>query len=985
MSEILKYLESHQKQFDATITEAYTSEADESQQRALMQSVKILKEVEMLIERKRQAQKFLNEKNLGAGFSDSQQAKGDSQDISFLSDSSLHKIEKLSEQTNNMVVQYNIMRIFDLVLKGKLINIEQKDTSDLIYFINNIFLLHDLMVGTSIARRMVQRSKALLNYVLKRKDINEDQEEEIKELLALPNLKGSDAFNDFENQTFEIKRLCKSTNIPDKISGIQQLSEKLTQCLTLQEQLSLFSSKCQAIIKSMIRDIKEGDKEIFNTLSNFLTAMIFDTEYLVEIDKDILSQTLNGRDYINADVQGGQIDTSKETILYQLTEQKEALEQSEGLYSSIALIINFFLSFPKNINLQSTVLTVFKRLYNSFHVYRKNLEDPIIMVLINIHHKFNELQQNKSYLNRAKAAASSGQQEQEDQKIEESYIEAQKFVNYLISSDETEATFKEKIFSRKELQSYLAAESLEKHKPNPKCLSIQKYGEFNIKVGYPQLQEIGAGANFFQMIEVEEPNSIIFCGFSTTSHDIQFGFHKVTLKSQVSNEEEIQHEELEGIFPLTKIESFPNFVKVSFIAKDAGIYKVLWSNDHSWFKGKTLAYRISVLRPVQRNEGNKGYDVQSSLLNSEVDPYKSTSAPSSQRSTTNGSSANSASQTSANSNMIRQQLRQSRAILPTIDHKNVIFKFSKVGDKQELLKRKTISIFMHIDLDYDQVKISFDDSKTELTNELNVSHNLSQLIDENLEQLFKQQNMSIERDQQVIKISIGISKTQKALDLVKGFNHQEVTQIQDIYYTITIVHDSDVLALNQFNASNMQSSESSKASQSHISIRISDIYFYSSMILRNRLVQSKNSYSYEVGDVGALEIMAETFNTDNSGHSGDEVSGGPNTSPDHRKGSISSKQYGLKKLRDSWRESQFMAIALANFQRLSSQRLNVVFVLSGFEDESQKVKLNDYVKQVKDHYDSISQGISDLGINIELKEDDYQMQAIKNIVPLFDN
>jgi len=37
--------------------------------------------------------------------------------------------------------------------------------------------------------------------------------------------------------------------------------------------------------------------------------------------------------------------------LYQLTEQKDALEQSEGLYSSIALIINFFLSFPKNINL----------------------------------------------------------------------------------------------------------------------------------------------------------------------------------------------------------------------------------------------------------------------------------------------------------------------------------------------------------------------------------------------------------------------------------------------------------------------------------------------------------------------------------------------------------------------------------------------------------------------------------------------------------
>jgi hypothetical protein len=102
--------------------------------------------------------------------------------------------------------------------------------------------------------------------------------------------------------------------------------------------------------------------------------MIFDTEYLVEISKEIL--------YVNSD----QIDkrTGSEVRLYQLTEQKETLENSEGLYTSVALIINFFLSFPKKIALQTTVLTVFKRLYNSFPVFRKNLEDPIIMVLINI-------------------------------------------------------------------------------------------------------------------------------------------------------------------------------------------------------------------------------------------------------------------------------------------------------------------------------------------------------------------------------------------------------------------------------------------------------------------------------------------------------------------------------------------------------------------------------------------------------------------------
>lgn len=53
---------------------------------------------------------------------------------------------------------------------------------------------------------------------------------------------------------------------------------------------------------------------------------------------------------------------------------------------------------------------------------------------------------------------------------------------------------------------------------------------------------------------------------------------------------------------MTKLESHPNFVKVSFIAKEAGVYKVLWSNEHSWFKGKTLAYRISVLKPTEAED-----------------------------------------------------------------------------------------------------------------------------------------------------------------------------------------------------------------------------------------------------------------------------------------------------------------------------------------------------------------------------------------------
>lgn len=76
------------------------------------------------------------------------------------------------------------------------------------------------------------------------------------------------------------------------------------------------------------------------------------------------------------------------------------MQNCEGLYSAVALIINFFLSFPKKIELQETVLIIFKRLYNSFTIFRKNLEDPIIMVLINIAHKNYEQEIKRSARNR---------------------------------------------------------------------------------------------------------------------------------------------------------------------------------------------------------------------------------------------------------------------------------------------------------------------------------------------------------------------------------------------------------------------------------------------------------------------------------------------------------------------------------------------------------------------------------------------------------
>ena len=70
-------------------------------------------------------------------------------------------------------------------------------------------------------------------------------------------------------------------------------------------------------------------------------------------------------------------------------------------------------------------------------------------------------------------------------------------------------------------------------------------------------------------------------------------------KSRVAPEggDDIQHKDLEDVYPLQKLETSPE-VRLSFIAKEPGIYKVLWSNTHSWFKSKTLSYKVLVLTPA---------------------------------------------------------------------------------------------------------------------------------------------------------------------------------------------------------------------------------------------------------------------------------------------------------------------------------------------------------------------------------------------------
>lgn len=73
-----------------------------------------------------------------------------------------------------------------------------------------------------------------------------------------------------------------------------------------------------------------------------------------------------------------------------------------------------------------------------------------------------------------------------------------------------------------------------------------------------------------------------------------------------------------------------------------------------------------------------------------------------------------------------------------------------------------------------------------------------------------------------------------------------------------------------------------------------------------------------------------------------------------------------------------MAVALINYHKLTGLKLNVVLNLSGFEDETQKEKLQEYTTQVlasiKTLYPEHSADIS-----MEMREEEFIMYGMKNV------
>lgn len=95
-----------------------------------------------------------------------------------------------------------------------------------------------------------------------------------------------------------------------------------------------------------------SDFKLFATnLIEFLNRLICDHLFLIEIPE------------------------FQKPVLYRVDYFGELLEQTDGMFASIATITNFLIHFIDENDLMVHIIIIFRRLYNFFPKYRKNIED----------------------------------------------------------------------------------------------------------------------------------------------------------------------------------------------------------------------------------------------------------------------------------------------------------------------------------------------------------------------------------------------------------------------------------------------------------------------------------------------------------------------------------------------------------------------------------------------------------------------------------
>lgn len=529
-------------------------------------------------------------------------------------------IDKISRIVERRFFNVNILiaRIFENLLDSNNFAILSGDVNLLINFSNEVLNLLENIKSTIVSRQLEKKCLAFLNYLSNLEGINEEQKSIITELLSgFPTRNSSEIYKNFDQLKEKLQKICRNQNLEDKLEGINQMMESFGNTASLEEQFDLLVEKVQVIVKAIIHQPNPEYKEAYFQLGNFICSILYATKF--KIDAYLPDYRINSKDFSKNYfyiIAGDQLvdETSKYEIsflhntVYELTTQKEILTKCENIFQICNLILNTLSIYENIFDLQFVNYIILKRIYFTFPQFKRNIEDLLAVTLVNL-------------------CSFTSQFEVENSE------ECRIFLNYLLKYGEEE--LKHKINKRLESRNNVKIETkieLEEKEYSEVEFEYLKLSDFNLRIGYPSSQEIEAGSEMSKYIEVHNPNSMIYIGFATHSNDITFHLLKYIPNDENEGDSKTRHEddddsdEEDGkiekdleeeytdkghfklLLKLDRIDSSLTPVKIVLFVPEPGTYKLIFDNTYSWFTGKTLRYRLSVLKPLSEVDVSRRVD-----------------------------------------------------------------------------------------------------------------------------------------------------------------------------------------------------------------------------------------------------------------------------------------------------------------------------------------------------------------------------------------
>ena len=523
-------------------------------------------------------------------------------------------IDKLGRIIERNYININILisKIFDIIIEQDNLNILSDNSIILINLSNQIMTILEIIKSCDNYQDLTEKAINYMTYLTDNSDkyLSQEQTDIIVNLQNQLNTKlKSNAFIQFQNNYLqEILLLCKSEVAEEKERGIENLNIYFSKLNSLNEQFDLLCLFGEDIIKAVISKPNPILIDSYYKLCYFFISFLYNFLYQIKLSPfenevnsnmdDLNISKLNEQYYI--------LDSMEENIeipdnlyvtkyhgkeyhnmkiinqtLYELDSVKKILLKHTTIFSLTTSLLNCLIIFQESFKAQFACFLMLKRLYFIFPKYINEISDLIVTNIINI----------ISF----------------DEKIIKEYKDIfEPFISYIIQKGEE--NLKNKLKTKLDKKK----EELKKDILNigDNCPIINKslvesdiiyISSFNLNVGCPLNIEIAAGDEEERLIEVKNPNSLLYIGFNLYSYDINFHLIKYcpninfALMSNEKIEKKTQFEDQKYFYEIFKLDRSKG-AKIIIFVKNPGIYKVIFDNRYSWFNTKLMRYRCTILK-----------------------------------------------------------------------------------------------------------------------------------------------------------------------------------------------------------------------------------------------------------------------------------------------------------------------------------------------------------------------------------------------------